>query len=151
MFRKLFLIAAALFALAPFSVAPFSVAQAQDDTLIVEFCNDYWEDIDIAISYQDLGDEDTDTWVTEGWFTLAPDECSELIETLNWTIYYFAVDYYEEAYWDGDLDLCTDEYDSFYFVEDDSDDGYCPSGAVTESFVEVDVDTDFDYYTITLE
>lgn len=103
-------------------------AAAQAD---LRLCNDTSGRLGIAIGYQD-----GKGWVTEGWWTIAAQNCETLLKgRLNSRFYYVhAVDYDRGGEWAGKSQMCT--ADQAFVIQGNKD---CEARGYSEAgFLEVD-------------
>jgi uncharacterized membrane protein len=90
-----------------------------------------------------LGHKDKEGWVTEGWWTVEPQQCVTLLKGKLIARYYYiyALDYTEGGSWGGNAIMCTrDKVFTIRGIEDCEARGYRKTG-----FFEVDTKEESDW------
>jgi uncharacterized membrane protein len=90
-----------------------------------------------------LGHKDKEGWITEGWWTVEPQQCVTLLKGKLIARYYYihALDYTEGGSWGGNAIMCTrDKVFTIRGIEDCEARGYRKTG-----FFEVDTKEEADW------
>jgi len=100
-------------------------ASGAGNTITVRACNHVDVPTMVAVSYIPVGGSD---WRNQGWFTVAPGDCNDVLTTTNRTIYVRAeVKDDPNRYWGSDIKQCV-EYPGPYDFFTGSNDTTCPEG-----------------------
>ena len=105
----------------------------------LEVCNDTRAEQAVVLGYKGAKD-----WTAEGWWTLAPDACTTLVEgSLPQRFYYFRVETPGWSFQDDKLPFCITE--GAFRIE--GDDNCARRGYRQENFARVDTGAEGDDYT----
>ncbi len=116
------------------------------------FCNRTQQPVEAAVGYRSTLENDTEDWVSEGWWRIEPGQCARVYnEPLKERFYFdYAVGLAPPAHnktpftWAGKYQFCADT--KAFRVEGDSD---CEErGYQTKGYQQIDVGTNTHDYTL---